>query len=182
MKANLLFFAAFVIFVFSLTTAAQKTKISSVYTNLDTEKCKTLESSTEGTGWYRGECDGIGGYKLQVTEGDIRQSIDVITPSKKKYELNLTSNVSSAFSFVGTKAEWRVAGKGKTQKPVALIFRFNASNQDDETKNISYLVVTKITKNEICVTDVVEPSAKANEEARTLADAAATKPCKTPEE
>lgn len=158
---------------------AQKSKIKSIYTNLSAKNCKTLEQSDEGTGWYRGECPGIGGYKLQVTEGDIRQSIDVVAPGKKKYELNFTGNVSSAFSSVGEKAEWRVIRKGKVFKPTAFIVRFNASeNGEDATVLTSYLVVSKITKTRICITDVVKSGANANAEARRLADSSADKPCK----
>ena len=164
---------------FAVGVSAQKVKIESVYTNLNTKDCKTLEQSEEGAGSYRGECPGIAGFKLQVTEGDIRQSIDVVAPNKKKFELDLTGNVSTAFSSVGEKAEWRVTRKGKTVVPQALIVRYNASeNPDDSSKLTSYLVVAKITKTEICVTDVVKPGANANEEARKLADASAAKPCK----
>lgn len=149
-------------------------KISSVYTTLNDKKCKTLELREDEGGSYLGECPGTSGYKLQVSEGDLRQSVNVIAPNKKHYNLDL-GNVSSAFSAVGDKAEWRV--KGKT--PMALIVRFNASeNPDDTNKMTSYLVVSKITKNEICITDVVKPSKTQNAEAQKLADAAATKPCK----
>ncbi len=173
--------AALVLF-FTTGSFAQSVKVKSVYTKLDEKSCKTLESSTENTGWYRGECAGVGGYKLQITEGDIRQSIDVRTPNKKRFELNFTGNVSSAFSYVGAKAEWRVIRKGKRFVPIALIVRFDASeNPEDATKTTSYLVVTKITKKEICITNVIKPTAKANEEARQLADLAATKPCKSSE-
>jgi hypothetical protein len=159
---------------------AQTIKYESVYTNLSGKSCKTLEQSDEGTGWYRGECKGVGGYKLQVTEGDIRQSIDVVAPNKKRYELNLTGNVSPAFSSVGEKAEWRVTRKGKTIAPVALIVRYNASeNSEKPEQNTSYLVVVKITKNSACVTDVVKPSVNANAEARVLADVSVNKPCKS---
>jgi hypothetical protein len=159
---------------------SQKSKIESVYTSLDDKSCKTLESETEGTGWYRGECKGAGGYKLQVTEGDLRQSIDVVAPNKQKYELDFTGHVSGGFSSVGTKAEWRVSRRGKTVLPIALIVRFNASeNPEDSSIITSYLVVTKITKNQICITNIVKPGAKANEEARKFADASATKPCQS---
>jgi len=59
-----------------------------------------------------------------------------------------------------------------------LILRYNA-NEDPEKpdKKTSYLVVTKITANEICVTDKVATGPKANDEARRLADEAAGKPC-----
>ncbi|MCY7376473.1 MAG: hypothetical protein LH472_10945 [Pyrinomonadaceae bacterium] len=167
---------------FAVGISAQSAGIESIYTDLNAKNCKTLEQSNEYTGWYRGECPGIGGYKLQVTEGDIRQSIDVVAPNKKKYQLDFTSIVSGGFSSVGEKAEWRVTRKGKIITPTAFIVRYNASeNPEDSTKITSYLVVTKITKEEICITDIVKPDAKANEEARKLADSSPTKPCKVSE-
>ncbi len=159
------------ILAFSMVAVAQNT---SIYTSLDTKTCKTIEQSDEGSGWYRGECKGVGGFKLEVTEGDIRQSINVIAPSKKKFELDF-SLVSPAFSTVGEKAEWRMNGK----VPVALIVRFNASDVEDSSKTTSYLVITKISKTESCITDVVEPGKTQNADARTLADEAASKPCKS---
>lgn len=166
------------ILVCGFTIFAQTKKPESVYTNLNEKFCKTLEQSDEGAGWYRGECPGVGGYKLQVTEGDIRQSIDVIMPNKTRFEMDLTVNVSPAFSSVGEKAEWRVTRKGKSVVPYALIVRYNASeNSEKPEQNTSYLVVIKITKNLACITDVVKPSAKANEQARELADASVNKNC-----
>ena len=146
----------------------------SVYTSLDTKTCKTIEQSDEGSGWYAGECKGIGGYKLEVTEGDLRQTINVIASPKKKFELNF-NYVSSSFSSVGEKAEWRMNGK----VPVALIVRFNVSDVEDERKTISYLVVSKISKTNSCITDVVAPGKNQNSEAQKLADSAAAKPCKS---
>lgn len=169
-----LFFVIGTIVVLSLSALAQKN--TSVYTNLNYKSCKTLESDTSGAGSYRGRCPGVAGYKLDLLEGDIRQTINVITPAQKTFELNFWYYHSS-FSAVGKKAEWRM--KGKT--PVALIVRFNVADVEDSTKNTSYLMVSKITKNEICVTDVVSPSKTQNLEAQKLADAAATKPCKAAE-
>lgn len=166
-----LFIIGCFILAFSVFVTAQN---KSIYTSLETKACKTIEQSDEGAGWYRGECPGAGGYKLELTEGDIRQSINVIAPGGKTFELNF-SQVSSAFSTVGAKAEWRMKGK----VPVALIVRFNASDPEDSAKSTSYLVVSKISKTESCITDVVNPSKKQNVEAQKLADAAATKPCKS---
>ena len=158
------------ILAFTVFASAQN---KSVYTSLDTKTCKTIEQSDEGSGWYRGECKGVGGYKLEVTEGDIRQSINVVVSPKKKFELDF-SRVSPAFSSVGAKAEWRMKGK----IPVALIVRFNASDVEDETKTVSYLVVSKISKTGSCITDVVNAGKNQNADAQKLADSAASKPCK----
>lgn len=180
MKIKLLIYSISLILSLAIGVFAQKSKIESIYTNLDEKSCKTLESETEGAGWYRGECKGVSGYKLQVTEGDLRQSIDVITPKKNKYELDFTGHVSGGFSSVGAKAEWRVMRKGKTVTPIALIIRFNVSeNPEDSSIITSYLVVSKITKNQICITNIVKPGAKASEEARKFADSAADKSCQS---
>jgi len=178
MKTKLLTLSVLTLISFSLNALAQKSKIESVYTNTDEKSCKTLERESEGAGWYRGECKGVGGYKLQLTEGDLRESIDVVAPNKSKYELDFPGHVSGGFSSVGAKAEWRVARRGKTVTPIALIVRFNANeNPEDSSVITSYLVVIKITKNQICITNIVKPGAKANEEARKFADSSANKPC-----
>lgn len=179
MKINLYVSAFFILFACLIEVRAQTSKIGSIYTGLDEKSCKTLESSTDEAGWYLGECPGVGGYRLQITEGDIRQSINVVAPNKRKFELDFIGNVSTAFSYVGRRAEWRVVRAGKTLNPIGLIVRYDASeNPDDARKTTSYLVVVKITKTEICIINVVKPGAKANEEARNLADQSATKPCK----
>ncbi|HPY41772.1 MAG TPA: hypothetical protein PLM98_14715, partial [Thiolinea sp.] len=155
------------------------TLLTSVYTSLEGANCKTLESQENEGGWYKGRCKGISGYNLLVMEGDLRQSITIVDPKNKEFPLELWSTVSTGFSSVGTKAEWRVKKQGNKMLPVALIVRFNASENPEKSEIItSYLVVSKITANETCVTDIVKPSATANEQARALADQAINKACK----
>lgn len=160
-------------------TTAGGEKIESIYTDLASEKCKTLESNPDEGGSYRGECVGVSGYKLEVLEGDLRQTINVVKPDGKKSELELWNKVSSGFSALGDKAEWRVVRKGEDVKPFALIVRYNASeNHEKPEQTTSYLVIVKIAKDSACVTDVVKPGKNQNEKARELADASAKKPCK----
>jgi hypothetical protein len=149
----------------------------SVYTNLGEKSCKTIKSDSSEAGSYVGLCPGVGGYKLQVEEGDLRQNIQVITPKGEKNSLELWNVVGSSFSSLGEKAEWRVKTlKGKVV-PVALIVRYNVSNPEDSTRKTSYLAVTKITNDKICVTDKIGPGADANVSARAAADQSSTKPC-----
>jgi opacity protein-like surface antigen len=176
MKLKITLLAILITLACAATAAAQANQ--SMYTNLDGRQCRTLESDTSGAGYYRGQCPGVAGYKLQVEEGDIRQNITIITPRGKKHSLDLWSVVGSSFSFVGKKAEWRVQRRGGKITPVALIVRYNLSNAEDSTKQgISYLTVSKITADKICVTHKISPSANANEEARQAADNAANQPC-----
>lgn len=162
-----------------LTTIAQN---RSVYTSLEDKQCRTIKIETTGAGDYEGRCRGVAGYSLTLLEGDLRQNIIVNTPKGTKHSLELWDVISSGFSSVGPKAEWRMANTGGKLSPVALIIRYNASeNPDNPDKRTSYLAVAKITPNEICITDKISPSANANTDARRAADNAANKAClKTP--
>ncbi len=145
----------------------------SVYTSLAPKQCRTIKTETTGAGDYEGRCRGVNGYSLTLLEGDLRQNIIVNTPKGAKHSLDLWDVVSGGFSYVGPKAEWRLA-----KAPIALILRYNASEDPEHPDHkTSYLVVAKITREEICVTDKIAPGANANAEARRAADTAATKPC-----
>lgn len=151
--------------------------IESIYTDLKADKCKTIESN-EDEGWIKQECPGVGIYKLELTEGDLRQTINVVSNSGDRWELDFSLNVSSAFSAFGEKAEWRVKKVDGKPIPIALITRYNvAENPDKPEKNTSYLVVTKFSSEFVCITDVIKPIPNANEKARELADNSANKPC-----
>jgi hypothetical protein len=158
---------------------ASAATIDSVYTELSGPNCKALEeNATEG--WAKGRCRGTAGYMLDWSEGDLRQTLNVIDPKGRDFPLELWSTVASGFSSLGDKAEWRVKKVGKQASPIALIVRYNVSEDPEKPeKTTSYLTVSKITADEVCVTDVVKPGSDANTKARELADAAASKPCQS---
>src|SRR5688500_7922780 len=158
-------------FLFALSAAGQN---RSIFTDLSERSCRTIELTSEEGGSYLGECPGVVGYKLLLLEGYLRQSINVIDPKRRKTELNLW-NISGGFSSIGPTAEWRMNGK----IPVALIVRLNVSeNPEEASRTTSYLVVAKITKNSICITEALGPTRSHNYEARRAADAAASRPCR----
>jgi len=66
----------------------------------------------------------------------------------------------------------------KGKKPVALIVRLNVSDNGDEKPPTSYLIVSKISSTNACVTDIVKPGKNQNAQAQSLADKASTKQCK----
>lgn len=166
-----IFFVFSAIFVFAAVSFAQNT---SVYTPTSDKICKAQKVPEAGD--YVGICPGTAGYKIELIEGDLRQTLNIILPNKKRHQLNLTSFYSS-FSAIGEKLEWRMR-KGV---PVGLIARYNIADPEGVTKGTSYLMVAKISKTGSCVTDIVPPGAKQNEEARKLADEAISKPCKSKE-
>jgi hypothetical protein len=166
---------ALCILIFAVAVFAQSN--TSIYTNMGEKSCKTIKADSSGAGSYEAICRGVGGYKLQVEEGDLRQNIQVITPAGQKHSLDLWTVVGSSFSSLGDKAEWRVRTQRGKVVPVALIVRYNVSSPEDSTKTTSYLAVTKITASKICVTDKIGPGADANVAARAAADKSADKPC-----
>lgn len=168
----------FVIFVFSSIASAQK--IESVYTDLKSGECRKIDKN-ENQGWTMKQCPGAGDFRLNIIEGDLRQSLKVAhAKSGNEWDLYLEDILSNGNSTLGEKAEWRVKKSGNAATPIALIFRYDvAENPDNTEKYTSYLVVTKISGELLCVTDVVKPGTNANTKARELADASANKPCKT---
>lgn len=157
------------------TTSAQANQ--SIYTDTAGKICRTL-SYDKQSGSISQQCPGVGGYKLIVDEGDLRQNVTVITPGGAKHSLDLWNIISPHFSSVGAKAEWRVRRTGGKVIPIALIVRFNVNDDaENPTKSTSYLVVAKITAKEVCITDKISPDARANEEARRAADSAFNKSC-----
>jgi hypothetical protein len=170
--------AIFLVLSFATGEAIQaQAKLESVYSDLSSSKCRTIEVDKE-TGSSTQGCKGVAGYKLLVLDDDARQSITVVTPGGKKHPLDFWQVVTYAFSSVGSKAEWRVTrSKGKLT-PVALIVRVNASEDSANPSRLtSYLAVVKVTAEEICVTQKIPPGPKANETARQAADSARTSAC-----
>ena len=150
----------------------------SLYTSVAPKSCRTIKSTSDEGESYEGRCRGVAGYNLIVEEGDLRTNIKVVAPGGSTRSLDLWSIVSSAFSSLGPRVEWRMAKRAGKSTPVALIIRYNASeNVDDPNKTTSYLAVAKITAAETCITDKILPGPNANTDARRAADAAATKGC-----
>ena len=169
--------AALLLLFGSFQIAFAQEKIESVYTELASSKCKTLTIDRE-TGASSQRCPGIAGYKLLVHDDDARQSITVITPDGKKHDLNFWDVVTHGFSSVGNKAEWRVVRNKRKLAPIALIVRVNASEDAaNPNRKTSYLTVTKLTAEKICVTHKIAQSGDANAKARQAADEVRTAVC-----
>lgn len=145
----------------------------SVYTSLAEADCRLVEKDEE-TGATSSRCPGTAGYALLVHDYDARMTVDVITPDSRTHRLRYSGVITSAFSSLGPRAEWRM----RDGKPVALIVRVNAfENPETPDRATSYLAVARITAREVCVTDRIPPAANANEAARQAADQSASRPC-----
>lgn len=158
--------------------ASAATGMQSVYTKLDGKSCKkTVHDET--TGSFSLHCPGTASYNLEVLDDDERNSINIIGPDKKVHELNYWEVVTGGFSTLGKKAEWRVGKVDGKMVPAALIVRVNSVDQSDldHPKQVPLLAVAQIRKSEACVVKTISAaSAKANAEARAIADGPAL-PC-----
>jgi hypothetical protein len=165
-------------FTLACSYAVSGQTIQSVYTDLKGNQCKTLERDDEAAGYLLEQCPGVGRFRLQIVSGDDRQTVTVVKPNGSKHELNLGQVGGGGFSYIGEKAEWRVKRENGRIVPVALIVRLNVStNPLDSSKTTSYLTVSKITPQKICLVEAIEPKPNANEAARVAADSSASMAC-----
>src|ERR1051325_1948584 len=113
-------FIATFILAGALPLLAPATSVESIYTDLSRTHCKTVTVDKE-TGSSIQKCSGVAGYSLLVEDDDDRQSITVLTPDGKRHPLNYWQVITTAFSTVGDKAEWRVERRGGKGGALALV-------------------------------------------------------------
>lgn len=151
-------------------TCAQAETFSSVYSDLDITKCKTISVYTEDVGGLEVKCKGIKGYDVIYTEGDLRGTASFGPEAKKQCA---STQTFGAFNSVGKKVEWRMV-KGK---PIATILRWFTDNGDTNGKQ-NWLVVTKLNGKDSCRTAIIDTKMpNANAVAQQKADSSASFNC-----
>lgn len=151
----------------------KKIMLTSSYTSIDQRDCITLDSDNMGS---IQECESFNHIGVKVIEGDIRQSI-ILSRDREEYDLNFSEVVSPTFSSLGFKIEWRHE-LGNPENLLGMIVRFEVNNQyDDSEKASSYLVVSKIVKDEMCIIAKVLPQNNQNKRAREILDSKNPLPC-----
>ena len=151
----------------ALILSASSSLAESVYTKLDLDACKPVEESDMGGTWI---CDGWGGYPVEFSEGDIRQSLFIGHLgdwSKKSHWESF-----GPFNHVGGTIEWIVDGK----RAAAAISRFIIENSNPDTGEVDkasqgqVLVVFKVgqkDEGEACTVGYVD--ARANPDPNAMA-------------
>ena len=158
---------------FSYAEESSSEKYTSSYTSIDEKDCITLDSDDLGS---IQECEPFGNIGVKVVEGDIRQSI-TLTRKNREYILNFQSTVKVGFSTLGSTLEWRHE-KGKPETVKGMIVRLDVNEDpEDLDKIISYLIVNKITADNICVVGKIFPQSNQEELARAMLDAKEELPC-----
>jgi hypothetical protein len=142
-------------------------QITSVYSDFDLKKCKTLElynGADEGEGgvW---ECKGIKGFDVLYLEGDLRGYIAFGPEARSQCT---SAQTFGAFNSPGPRIEWRM----ENGKPIATILRWLTDNgSGEEGAKQNWLVVTKINGKDACRTALIDTKyPNANIVARGKAD------------
>lgn len=162
----------FIVLGFLVLGTSANAANTSIYTSLEEARCQVVSSTPEGAGSSVQRCPGIAGYTVFIEEGDLRQDL-VLERAGARRALNLWQVVSSAFSTVGPRIEWRL----QRGVPVALIVRYNLSDPSNVNRLNRPLVVAKLSPAP-CVVAVVPASRRQNEQARVLADRASSLSCR----
>jgi hypothetical protein len=152
-RATLLAAAA----VLAAPAAAQPA--SSVYTELNLDRCRTLEVIPEGES-VRRRCPGLGAIPLFVNAGDGRFDVDAGIDNDQWESLG-------AFNEIGPRIEWRLAAR----RPFAIIYRLRLTSAEQPPG--STLIVETIGRRgspgcQIATVDGALPDANAR--ARAIAD------------
>jgi hypothetical protein len=153
--------------------------IASIYTSLEPKQCRTLPTARE-SGDVTLRCAGVADYRLMAIDSDSRMSVTLVFPDKSLHPLDFWTVVTSHFSRLGGKAEWRVRQEGGKPVPIALITELNVMEDPESSAERPYLIVAKVGTAGTCVTDKILRGSEAQERARAAADAAATSPCLGP--
>jgi hypothetical protein len=132
---------------------------SSVYSELNLARCRTLEVVEEGEG-VRRRCPGLGAIALFVNAGDGRYDIDAGVDNNVWESLG-------AFNEIGPRIEWRRSNG----RPFAIIYRLRLTSPEQPPG--SSLIVETIGRRGApgCQVATVDGSlADANARARAIAD------------
>jgi hypothetical protein len=137
-----------------------------------TDHCRTIERNDDEGGWSVQACSGVAGYRLRVTEGDLRQNVIVELPGRGERSLALAEATGSGgFSSIGPRAEWRGTGAGRAFRPDALILRYDVVEDPERPERpTSYLLTVSLANRRPCITAKVPPGPAQNTQARAIAD------------
>lgn len=136
-------------------------RIESVYTSIDLDDCKLLESVPEEGGYAKFRCAGYGDIPLFISEGDLRMNVDIGVEDDVWIS-------QGAFNTLGRTVEWRLHGG----EPIAAILRYSMdSGMDERFSELGIFTIGTATQRSCLVAWVPGDAAPTqNEAARLIAD------------
>lgn len=128
------------ILAFAVALSSAPALAESVYTKLELDACPAVEKLEEGGVW---RCNGWGGYPIEFSEGDLRQSLFIghLGPWAKKGHWESFQ----PFNHFGGTIEWIVEGKiAKAAIARFIIENSNADGEVDRASRGEILVIFKV--------------------------------------
>lgn len=146
-------------------------------TSIGAEDCRTVEESLDELPFWRRDCPGAGGFRMQTTESDGRSNLFVVDPSGNRTSLDVPGTIGAGFGKLGRWIEWRGAASDPF-RPDSLIFRYDvAEDPHRPMQSTAYLGVARLTGGGPCIVARLEDGSGWIEEARQIADAPGPATC-----
>ena len=149
------------------TPAKSSSPVVSQFTRDGLKPCRIIDKNEAEGPYYRHLCPGVGGYKYEVVESDLRQTMVIVAPGGARSELGLNRIGGGGFSVLGPVMDWRGPAGAP---PQALVVRYNVQ-QGEAGSDKSFLVVVRLNPT-ACIIGSVPPGPGQNERAREIADGA----------
>ena len=173
MRTGIGFGIAALLVLFALPARAEE--IANQVISADVEKCRKFDSvrvddSEPYAAWI---CSGVAGYKVTVTDDDLRTTVSVGTNIRRAQKEPAANQSFGPFNSAHERIVWR--GR-KGAKPFAILQRWTIADQENLDKNgrpsgVDLFIVTRLPPGPVCHVAYVDASA--NDEAEALARRAA---------
>ncbi|TDN54842.1 hypothetical protein EC843_101900 [Buttiauxella sp. JUb87] len=154
---------------FLLLISAQTYAMQGKLTTIQDDLCVKINED-KYTGATEHKCEGIAGYELLVLYDDNRMSLNIISPEKKQYPLELWSIVTTSFSSLENEVEWRVPDQKRQGQAMAMIVKVTSAGPDAGMTPTSWWVIIKLASDNVCVTNILEAKSSDIMSVRMLAD------------
>lgn len=121
--------------------------VKSQYTSIDLRTCKRTARHADGEAWT---CQGLPGYPVYVTQGDLRTFVSVGERGEKRRAASQTLGPFNTIFATGAKRatlEWRFDRKGAGLVPYAVILRYFTHT---DTGHGQVIVVAKVSASQSC--------------------------------
>ena len=168
-KILLMLFSSF--FLLPLGYAAS---FGSSYATIAKEHC-TSQPRRAGEQTIVQKCPSFKDIGISIVKDDVQQYI-VLSRNNQQYPLIFkeTTTKNSTRTTLGPTIEWRL-NRSRTNSVVGMIMRVYVHTS--ATKKRSFLVVSKVTPQTICIVGSIPPQRNQNKQARVMVDNSANMPC-----
>ncbi len=159
---------------FFLLPVGYAASFGSSYATIAKEHC-TLQSRRAGEKTVIQRCPDFKGIGISVVKDDVQQHI-VLSRNNQQYPLIFkeTTTKNSTHTTLGPTIEWRL-NRSRTNSVVGMIMRVHVHTSANKRR--SFLVVSKVTPQTMCVVGSIPPQRNQNKQARVMVDNSANMPC-----